>query len=219
MQNQPWTGYKANKQTALPEKPNHPFWLMHHPMTCWELVQIEDDHFWLPTFRKLFDMPGCNAVRMVQNGRGADSTMARVQMMDNGFEILDLEFGYQQRFPSRFGGHIYKEIWTTPKVIGNRVIWNYNHKEYDLWRKQLLDDGIIEKPDPDVLDILIERQERRIERNAQRGHIPHIQKQIVVEEKKLSDMQKAKDLLYNVIEMVEQPLEKPKRGRKKKDDQ
>ena len=58
MQNQPWTGYKANKQTALPEKPNHPFWLMHHPMTCWELVQIEDDHFWLPTFRKLFDMPG-----------------------------------------------------------------------------------------------------------------------------------------------------------------
>ena len=104
-------------------------------------------------------------------------------------------------------------------MIGNRVIWNYSHKEYDLWRKQLLDDGIIAQPDPDVLDILIERQERRIERNAQRGHIPHIQKQIVVEEKKLADMQKAKDLLYNVIEMVEQPLEKPKRGRKKKDEQ
>ena len=84
MQNQPWTGYQATKQTAIPEKPNQPFWLMHHPMSCWECVEMEDEkYYWLPTFRQLKDLAGCNAVRMVQNGRGADSTMARVQMMDN----------------------------------------------------------------------------------------------------------------------------------------
>ena len=198
MQNQPWTGYQATKQTAIPEKPNHPFWLMHHPMSCWECVlMVDGEYYWLPTFRQLKDLAGCNAVRMVQNGRGADSTMARVQMMDNGFEILDLEFGYQQRFPSRFGGFIYKEIWATPKVIGNRVIWNFDHVAFDEWRKQLLDDGVLPQPDPDVLDVFIERQERRIERNAQRGHIPHVQKQIVIEEQKLENMKKAKDMLYN----------------------
>ena len=198
MQNQPWTGFQAKKQTAIPEKPNHPFWLMHHPMSCWELVEIDDDVFrWLPTFRHLRELPGCNAVRMVQNGRGADSTMARVQMMDNGFEILDLEFGYQQRFQSRYGGWIYKEIWASPKVIGNRVVWNFDHKAFDQWRIQLLNDGVLPQPDVDVLDVFIERQERRIERNAQRGHIPHVQKQIEIEEKKLAAMKKAKDLLYN----------------------
>lgn len=208
MQNQPWTGYKANKQTAIPQKGNQPFWLMHHPMTCWECVEIDDEYRWLPTFRHLKDLPGCNAVRMVKNGRGADSTMARVQMMDNGFEILDLEFGYQQRFPSRYGGHIYKEIWSNPKVIGNRVIWNFDHKAFDIWRKQLMDDGVLPPPDVDVLDVFIERQERRIERNAQRGHIPHVQKQLALEEKKLADMIQAKDMLYND--------EKPKKQTRKK---
>ena len=209
MQNQPWTGYQATKQTAIPEKPNQPFWLMHHPMSCWECVEMADgEHYWLPTFRQLKDLAGCNAVRMVQNGRGADSTMARVQMMDNGFEILDLEFGYQQRFPSRFGGFIYKEICATPKVIGNRVIWNFDHVAFDEWRKDLLDNAVLPQPDQDVLDVFIERQERRIERNAQRGHIPHVQKQIEIEEKKLENMKKAKDLLYNVKKPVAKATKK-----------
>jgi hypothetical protein len=62
---------------------------------------------------------------------------------------------------------------------------------------KLLDDGVLPPPDIDALDVFIERQERRIERNAQRGHIPHVQKQIEIEEKKLAAMKKAKDLLYN----------------------
>ena len=48
MQNQPWTGYQANKQTALPEKPNHPFWLMHHPMSCWECIEMDDGNYAIP---------------------------------------------------------------------------------------------------------------------------------------------------------------------------
>lgn len=217
-QTQPWTGYEVAKQTALPIKPNHPFWMMHHPMTCWELIHFADvdKYYWMPNFRKLYDMPGCNAVRMVKNGRGADSTMARVQMMDNGFEILDLEFGYQQRFSSRYGGFVYREIWEKPKIIGNRVIWNFDDIAFNDWRKQLMDDGVLQQPDPDVIDIFIERQERRISRNAQRGHIPHVAKEIEKSEHLLLMMKLAKDELYKIKD--DHIDEKPtiKRGRKKK---
>ena len=68
-------------------------------------------------------------------------------------------------------------------MIGNRVIWNFDHVAFDEWRKDLLDNAVLPQPDQDVLDVFIERQERRIERNAQRGHIPHVQKQIEIEEK------------------------------------
>ena len=68
----------------------------------------------LPKFRRLFEIAGVNGVRMVPRG-GTDSQMARVEMMDNGFEVLDWEMGYQTRHRTKNGGWFYSSVWDTPK--------------------------------------------------------------------------------------------------------
>ena len=170
---QPWTGKKQNQEGGLPLGGNTPYWLMHHPQTCWEFVLHKEEWKFLPSFRRLFEMPGCNGVRMIPRG-GADSQLARISMMDNGFEILDLEMGYQQRYQTRGGGYFYVDIWSTPKVIGKKVIWKFDQIAFDTWRESLLVDGVLAPPDEDVLNLLIDAKAKRVERNAMRTHIPAI---------------------------------------------
>tara|TARA_B100000405_G_scaffold251385_1_gene185061 strand:+ start:43 stop:690 length:648 start_codon:yes stop_codon:yes gene_type:complete len=167
MNNQPWTGAEYKKENALPIKSNKPFWLMHHPNTCWEFVEHKKRFLFLPTFRRLFEIAGVNGVRMIPHNRGGgvDSSMARIKMMDNGFELLDWEIGYQTRYQTKNGGWYYCDIWNAPKVVGGRVIWKKSTDEYNDWRESLLTDGIIKAPDLDILEIFIDRLEKRVERN------------------------------------------------------
>ena len=173
---QPWTGNKAAQASGLPIAPNTPYWLMHHPQTCWEFVQHNKEWKFLPTFRRLWELPGCNGVRMLPRGGGADSQLARITMMDNGFQILDMELGYQQRYQTRSGGFFYVDIWSTPKVLGKKVIWKFDQQSFDDWRQDLLDEGYIPNVDEDVLTILIDAKKKRVDRNAMRTHIPAIKK-------------------------------------------
>lgn len=170
---QPWTGNNTLNNQGLPIAPNTPYWLMHHPQTCWEFVEHENHWKFLPSFRRLFEMAGCNGVRMLPRG-GADSQLARITMMDNGFQILDMDMGYQQRYITKGGGFFYIDIWSTPKTIGKRVIWKFDQSEYNDWRASLLEEGIIAPPDADILNLLIDAKSKRVERNAMRTHIPAI---------------------------------------------
>jgi hypothetical protein len=173
---QPWTGNKAGDVQGLPLAPNTPYWLMHHPETCWEFIQHDKQWMFLPTFRRLWELPGCNGVRMLPRGGGCDSQLARITMMDNGFQILDMELGYQQRYKTRGGGWFYVDIWSTPKILGKKVIWKFDKESFNKWRLELLDEGFIPQLDEDVLSILISTKTKRVERNAMRTHIPAIKK-------------------------------------------
>ena len=172
---QPWTGNKQTQEGGLPIAPNTPYWLMHHPETCWDFVCYKGAWKFLPSFRRLYELPGCNGVRMIPRG-GSDSQLARISMMDNGFEILDMEMGYQTRFRTRGGGYHYVDVWSSPKVIGKRVIWKFDMDGYNEWRESLLDDGILAHPDEDVLSMIIDAKRKRVERNAMRTHIPAIKR-------------------------------------------
>lgn len=189
MTNQPWTGQATKQNTGLPVYPNKPFWYMHHPNTCWEFVQFKKRWLFLPTFRRLWEWAGVNNVRLVPRG-GTDSTMARVKMMDNGFEILDLEMGYQTRYLTRSGGYYYASIWETPKVMGNKVIWNQDSDGYNEWREGLMADGVITPPDMDILDFFVDIQEKRVSRNEGKNLTPRIQKMYEFEVEKLDYMRK-----------------------------
>ena len=188
---QPWTGKKQSEQGGLPLAPNTPYWLMHHPETCWEFVCHNDEWKFLPSFRRLFELPGCNGVRMVPRG-GSDSQLARISMMDNGFEILDMEMGYQTRFRTRSGGWHYVDVWSIPKVIGKRVIWKFDTHGFNEWRESLLEDGVIAPPDEDILNLLIDAKSKRVERNALRTHIPAIKENYDKDLKMLDLMQEFK---------------------------
>ena len=113
---------------------------------------------------------------MLPRGGGCDSQLARITMMDNGFQILDMELGYQQRYKTRGGGWFYVDIWSTPKILGKKVIWKFDKESFNKWRLELLDEGFIPQLDEDVLSILIGTKTKRVERNAMRTHIPAIKK-------------------------------------------
>ena len=187
MNNQPWTGNDLTKADALPIRHNAPFWYMHHPNTCWEFIQYKGNWMFLPKFRRLFEIAGVNGVRMVPNG-GTDSQMARVKMMDNGFEVLDWEMGYQTRHRTKSGGWFYSSIWDTPKVIGNQVVWKRDLKNYNDWRYELLNTGVLEMPDVDVLEFFVDMQEKRVQRNEGKNMTPRLLSQYEKDVKKLELM-------------------------------
>lgn len=189
MNNQPWTGTDVNKNNALPIKPNSPFWYMHHPNTCWEFIQFKKQWLFVPTFRRLFEIAGVNGVRMVPRG-GTDSTMARVKMMDDGFEILEWDLGYQTRHLTKSGGWYYSNIWTTPKVIGNRVVWKQDMDSYNEWRLELMEQGVINFPDVDILTYFVDMQQKRVERNEGKNMTPRVKKLYERDLERLEMMQK-----------------------------
>ena len=184
---QPWTGNKQHIEQGLPVSPNSAYWLMHHPETCWEFIEHDGKYLFLPTFRKLYELAGCNGVRMIPRG-GADSQMARVSMMDNGFHILDMDMGYQQRFRTLSGGYFYTDIWTSPKVIGKRVVWKFDNHAYNVWRNELITAEILEPIDEDIVSLILDVKKQRVERNAPRTHIPAIKEKFEEESKVLDFM-------------------------------
>jgi hypothetical protein len=189
MTNQPWTGGDVSKNNALPIKPNQPFWYMHHPNTCWEFIQHKERWLFLPTFRRLFEIAGVNGVRMIPRG-GSDSQMARVKMMDNGFEILDWDLGYQTRHITKNGGWYYTSIWEEPKVVANRVVWKRFEEDYNDWRESLIEEGVLNPPDLDILGFFVDMQEKRVERNEGKNMTPRIKKLYEADVLKLEMMKK-----------------------------
>ena len=189
MTNQPWTGADVTRNNALPIKPNQPFWYMHHPNTCWEFVQHNEKWLFLPSFRRLFELAGVNGVRMIPRG-GTDSQMARVRMMDDGFEVLEWDLGYQTRHQTRNGGWYYSSIWEVPKVIANRVVWKHNIESFYDWKQSLLEESVIEAPDLDILSFFIDMQEKRVQRNEGKTMTPRIKKLYGADVLKLDMMKK-----------------------------
>lgn len=211
MNNQPWTGNDITKATDLPIRHNAPFWYMHHPNTCWEFVKHKEHWMFLPDFRRLFEIAGVAGVRMVPGG-GTDSQMARVKMMDNGFEILDWEMGYQTRHRTKSGGWYYSSIWDTPKIVGNRVVWKRDKEGYNQWRMELLENGVIDYPDMDILGFFIDMQEKRVQRNEGKNMTPRLMNQYNSDVKKLELM---RAYIQNEGPVTEEgkPQKKPKAKR------
>jgi len=212
MTNQPWTGQDFQANDGLPIAPNKPFWYMHNPNSCWEFELHRKRWLWLPSFRTLFEIAGVNNVRMVPRG-GTDSTMARVRMMDNGFQILDLEMGYQTRFPTKSGGFYYASVFDTPKVSGKRILWKHDREGYNEWREGLMNDGILEKPDMDILSHFMDMQEKRVQRHEGKHLTPRIKKMYEHDTMKLEYMKKYIETGGPVyIDGAEPPKKKGKRS-------
>ena len=208
MTNQPWTGKDYQENDGLPIPPNKPFWYMHHPNTCWEFELYKDRWLWLPTFRKLYEIAGVNNVRMIPRG-GTDSTMARVRMMDNGFQVLDLEMGYQTRYKTKGNGYYYSSMFDTPKISGRRVMWKHDREEYNQWRESLLVQGILAEPDIDILSFFVDMQEKRVQRHEGKHLTPRIKKMYEHDVEKLKYMKKYNEIGEPVyVEGMEPPPKK-----------
>lgn len=191
-----WTGATRNEHVQkVNNRGNAPFFLSHHPFQ-WELVQTADDVFeWLPTFSKINEMAGVNGVQHTPSG--VDSTVTRMKMSDKGHTILEREFGYVTRYPSKQGGFYYAMKWDVPKIIGNKTFWKHDEQGYNEWRKLLISEGIIERPEIEIIELKLNDIDRKIDRRLKNQHIPEIKKEIDGLYEIKRQMKSAFDLLWN----------------------
>jgi len=201
------SGAEASTNPAagiLPELPRAKFYLMHNP-EGWEPVKREDGGWeWLPILKRLICKPGVNGVR---GGRGGiDDSQARVGFQDRGWTIIDRSLGYITRYPCR-KGYTYYLTWDKPVKAGRRVIVRHDAEGYNAFRRQLVEDGIVKAPVPEVLYGILNQYEKKIERNAKDIHIPAIKAKI----------DEAQEVLDGAGAMIHSDV-KPKRARAKKAD-
>ena len=184
------TSKQATIDNRINIHPNAPFYLMHHPLG-WEFTHGE----WSPTFSELREESGINGVQQTPNG--PDSTIARVHYLDQGYIVLDYKsLGYLTRQPTKYGGHFYSLIYATCKQLAGNVFWQLDHDAYNEFRRSLVIDGHIDPPDPDVLNMLIDRYKRRLERLYRNQHIPEIKIKLERADQHMKDMIEAAQALF-----------------------
>jgi hypothetical protein len=166
-----WTGTRQQTAPLLNVMPNAPFYLLHSPFS-WELVQMNDAYVWLPTFGLLYEIAGVNGIE--ETAQGADSTVARMKLMENGQTIIDREYGYIARYETKSGGYHYRMKWDVPKQIGAKVFWNTDTAGYNEWRLSLVEMGIIDPPEIEVIQSKLALLERKIDRKLKFQHIPEV---------------------------------------------
>lgn len=170
-----WTGTRQQTAPLLNVMPNAPFFLLHSPFQ-WELVQMSDGHVWLPQFGMLHEVAGVNGVE--DTPQGADSTVARMKLMERGTTVISREYGYIARYETKYGGYHYRLKWDLPKQIGNKVYWNTDTAGFNEWRLSLVQMGEIAPPEIEVIQSKCALLDRKIDRKLKFQHIPEVKTEL-----------------------------------------
>lgn len=171
-----WTGNTQKASTPkLNMMPNAPFYLLHHPFS-WELVKVADKWQWLPTFGILHEIAGVNGIE--ETPQGADSSVARMRLIDAGQTIIDREYGYIARYETVNGGYHYRLRWDLPKTIGNKTYWNTDEDGYNEWRLALVQENIVDAPEIEVVQSKINMVDRKIDRRLKFQHVPEVKTEL-----------------------------------------
>ena len=183
-----------SRADLLPASVNWPFLFQHHP-TSWEfkVTDAKPEGEWLPVLAEFLCQPGLNGCRR-RGKNGVDFTMAVAMREAQGWITIrdtHIDGGYMQEYDVPGGRH-YTSIWADPQVIGAGsgavVKWSFDHASFDAFRASLVTRGIVAPPAEPVLDKFRRIQRKRTERLAPKGHIPHVARQILLEEAKLTAM-------------------------------
>jgi len=207
-----WTGNRQkNSAPQLKVMPNAPFYLLHHPFS-WELVKHDGEWQWLPEFGQLHEIAGVNGIEETPNG--PDSTVARMRLMDQGKQVIDREYGYIARYETVHGGYHYRMKWDVPKQIGSKTFWNTDIDGYNTWRRALVEEGIIAKPEIEVVQDKINLVDRKIDRRLKFQHVPEVKTEI----DELYALKKNMQAAYDSIHGLNESENKTKSKRKRKGD-
>lgn len=190
----------AAMRDLLPMSANAPWWYMHHP-SRWMLVGDE----WLPQLGQMWGDPGVNRV-----DKDGNTDLAEIGKRKTGWTIIPWEVesgGYCIAWDGR-GGKVHLSKWETPQMLAGQVRLKSDVDGYWDFCRRLVADGHISLPDPQFIDVIIERQVQHVETlRAAAPTNPHSALVLPAEEAKLATMNTAKEKLY-----ASEPA--PKRGRK-----
>ena len=183
-----YRGVTEEKQRAEKLAPAPPFFLVFDPGE-WELGDIDGAPVWLPSLAVLWEVPGVNNVRSTRNG--PDSSLARLKVEEQGRTVLPQSLGYVKRLRARGGRWHHCLTWDHTRQVGNKTLTRHDDQGYNRWRQELIENGTIPTPDPDVLEITIERLSDRVRRHASRANIPGVKAKLDVDQARLNRARQA----------------------------
>ena len=198
-----YRGITEEKQQAEKLAPAPPFFLVFNPGE-WELADLDGSPVWLPVLAILWEVPGVNNVRGTRNG--PDSSMARVKLEEQGRTVLPQTLGYVKRLPARGGRWHHCLTWDHTRQIGNKTLTRHDDQGYNRWRFELIEKQIIPAPDPEVLEITIERLADRVRRHVSRANVPGVKAKLDIEQARLDSARAA-------IAALREPVKKPSKKR------
>lgn len=170
-------------------KPGKRFVYVHYPKS-WEFVDLS--HGFLPIPKKVVAVPGCNGV-----GKSGDLTPVIIGVSQKGGTYIDPtdnrlgEYeGYVQYYDCDNGAKWYCDFCAEATVLPDgEIIWNSKDGEWNKFRAQIRDSGIVQPLIYEIYQKLLSKQVTRTERiGAKLNRNPHLQDKYDNEVKKLEDM-------------------------------
>jgi len=195
---QPWAPVQTTQQALLPEQANHPFFYKWHPSN-WSFHYFEQEvskgkttkservGVFIPNIRMERIIPGVNGVHQIQGERGnAGSRIGNLQQQ--GWIYLDPgKYQYVHQYRVR-GGYYHCAKWQSVRVVGNRVIKNFDRDAFLKWSCSLIADGTLQPIEPHFWELEILSHQKSISRMQNSQHIPEVKQKIEEHYKIKQDM-------------------------------
>lgn len=180
---QPWE-QKTEVQTRIPKKANSRFFFAHNPEN-WELKMIEGysmteegkrkkqkTPMLLPVLSSIHEVPGVNGTRAV--GSRIDSSIMRTNLLDQGWTIIDpIKHDYIRVYPAHKGNY-HTSKWIRLEKVGRRVIEHFDADSFDEWRIEIMKNGVLNPPHPQIAALRLISMNRAMSRLERDQHIPEI---------------------------------------------
>ena len=173
----------------IKESANSPFYIAIG-IYDWSLAKIDGTWEFLPTFMHIYETAGVNGISSRPDGT-TDSRATRMKMQEQGFTILPHSLGYVQEFTTLNGGIHYRDIWQTPRKLGNKIIWSTDEKALNKFKREIIKNGHVPVPDQEIKIMLANKIGRRIDRRIKQQHLPEIKKEITELKELLKNIDKA----------------------------
>lgn len=207
-----YQGQAAQRPQAMKElvklEPSHAFWFLHHPAR-WTYREGE----WLPILSELRADPGVANV-----DKAGNMDMAEVVKRRQGWTLIpwDAEPGGYCIAYEGVAGAVHLHKWQRPKLVAGQTRFDVDEEGYYTFCRSLIG-TYIQTPDPDFIDVQIDRQQKKVNEWAEKASTsPFHRDALTHEETILANMLAAKERLYNPPTEdgePEAPKPAPKRAR------
>lgn len=199
------SGGSPEVEKPLRLRPNHDFYLMHHP-SGFRLERTDRGWEVLPVLKDLVKVGGINAVVLTE--AGPNTSAARARLRDNGWTVLENQDDYRVLYDVA-GGIAHRLRWeAVDRFPDGEVEVTLDEKGWADYRRSLVERKIIPPPRPKVLAQLRRRLERRIGRRGAKLSIPAFREAQERDEDRLEGLADALVSTPVVVEDAEK--EKPK---------
>jgi len=184
----PWASVQATQQ-RLKIKSNSSFLYMHNPKN-WELKHIKQGKKNKPVLLPQFSVLRFTAgVNLVKNG---SSTLAVANAQEQGFTVIDPnKHDYIRVYPC-FNGKRYEDAFTEYEQLGGSLIRSYNHEGFNKFRAELMLKGEISLPHEHFIKLMIQANQKLIDKYSQLQHNPNHEAQYKKAVQKDKDLKQAK---------------------------